>query len=101
MLWGPLGVTAVLAALDWGAWEWATTADDPTVGLIAGFVMAPIAVAFAWSLARVLLALASMALRWASPSTQRHGARPRTASTHVRGSSPPFDIEAEEKRIAA
>jgi hypothetical protein len=100
MPWGPLGVTAVLAALDWGAWEWATTADDPTIGLIAGFVMAPIAVAFAWSLARVLLALASTALRWASP-TQTHVARPRTGSYGARTSGPPFDIEAEEKRIAA
>ena len=55
---GPLGVTGLLAALDWGAWEWAAANNHSTVGLIAGLLMAPIAVAFAWSLIRVLIALA-------------------------------------------
>ena len=35
---GPLGVTAVLAALDWGAWDWATNNNQTTVGLIAGLL---------------------------------------------------------------
>ena len=87
-----LGVTAVLVALDWGAWEWATSANDPTIGLIAGLVMAPIAVAFAWSLARVLVALAQIGLRRASPEARLQRLSERRATRA------PFDIEAENQR---
>jgi hypothetical protein len=94
---GPLGVTAVLAALDWGAWDWATNSNHTTVGLIAGLLMAPIAVAFAWSLVRVLIALARAGL-------QRLGAgravTPVSAIATVAADAP-FDIEAQTKRIAA
>ena len=80
---GPLGVTAVLAALDWGAWDWAANSSHPTIGLIAGLLMAPIAVAFAWSLIRVLLALARIALVRAGARLRRrrreHGSAPRRA----------------------
>jgi hypothetical protein len=100
MPWGPLGVTAVLAALDWGAWEWAITANDPTIGLIAGLVMAPIAVAFAWSLARVLVALAQVALRWATPAARADDRRLEGGSAGVRGPRVPFDIEGEDGRGA-
>jgi TRAP-type C4-dicarboxylate transport system permease small subunit len=96
MPWGPLGVTAVLTALDWGAWEWATSANHPTIGLIAGLLMAPIAVGFAWSFVRVVVALAQLGLRRASSqarlqSVPRGGHRP----------APPFDIEAKDERVAA
>ncbi len=93
---GPLGVTAVLAALDWGAWEWATTANHPTLGLIAGLLMAPIAVAFAWSLARVLVALVQMGFK--------RGALKGSTGSDVTGlpvTGVPFDIEAHDERIAA
>ena len=73
---GPLAVTAVLAALDWGAWDWAANNNQGTVGLIAGLLMAPIAVAFAWSLVRVLLALARLALE---RRRRRGAARARAA----------------------
>jgi len=92
MPWGPLGITAVLAVADWGAWEWAISANHPTLGLIAGLLMAPIIVALAWSLVRVALALAQLGLR-------RAGVEPfdgRGAHTDT-----PFDIEAHDERLAA
>jgi hypothetical protein len=93
---GPLGVTAALAALDWGAWEWATNSNQTTVALIAGLLMAPIAVAFAWSLARVLLALARSAIARLAAQAQIERAPYIVASTE-----PPFDIEAQSDRLAA
>jgi TRAP-type C4-dicarboxylate transport system permease small subunit len=94
---GPLGVTALLAALDWGAWDWATNSNHTTVGLIAGLLMAPIAVAFTWSLLRVLIALARVGL-------QRLGAERRVSAVGTLAapaSDGPFDIEAQGDRIAA
>jgi TRAP-type C4-dicarboxylate transport system permease small subunit len=93
---GPLGVTAFLAALDWGAWDWATSSNQSTVGLIAALLMAPIAVAFAWSLVRVLLALVRIGLHRASEESRLYGA-PVDASA----ADGPFDIEAQDDRIAA
>ncbi len=93
---GPLGVTALLAALDWGAWDWATNNNQTTVGLIAGLLMAPIAVAFAWSLARVLVALARLGI--ARLTTE---ARPEASPLSVRTAERPFDIEAQSDRLAA
>jgi hypothetical protein len=93
---GPLGVTGLLAALDWGAWEWAAANNHSTVGLIAGLLMAPIAVAFAWSLIRVVIALARVAL-------QRAAAEGRLASTpsEAAAQARPFDIAAQDERLAA
>ena len=93
---GPLGVTGALAALDWGAWEWATSANHPTLGLIAGLLMAPLAVAFAWSLVRVLVALARIGLKHASSEARSAAARPAGPAVHT-----PFDIEEQDERIAA
>ena len=93
---GPLGVTALLAALDWGAWDWATNSNQTTVGLIAGLLMAPIAVAFAWSLVRVLVALVRRGFGRLTAETRVAGAAPILAP-----SPPPFDIEAEHERLAA
>jgi TRAP-type C4-dicarboxylate transport system permease small subunit len=100
MPFGPLVLTAVLAGIDWGAWDWATTTDHPTVGLIAGLLMAPIAVAFAWSLLRVLFALAQLAARRATGDA-RHGHRERAAEATRRSQPLPFDIEAHDDRLAA
>jgi hypothetical protein len=94
---GPLGVTALLATLDWGAWDWATNSNQSTVGLIAGLLMAPIAVAFAWSLARVLVALVRIGLQRASSTSALEG----SAGDVGRASAGPFDIEAQDDRIAA
>ena len=92
----PLGATAILAGLDLGAWEWATGTDHPTVGLIAGLLMAPIALALAWSIVRVLVSLAQLAMRRLTADT-RAGAR-----TTSRADAPvPFDIERDDQRIAA
>jgi hypothetical protein len=93
---GPLGVTALLAALDWGAWDWATSSNQSTVGLIAGLLMAPIAVAFAWSLVRVLIALLRLGLHRAGTES-----RPYSAPLDATPTDPPFDIEAHDDRIAA
>jgi TRAP-type C4-dicarboxylate transport system permease small subunit len=98
MPFGPLALTAALAGVDWGAWDWATTTNRPTVGLIAGLLMAPIAVAFAWSLLRVLLALAQVAVRRATAA-----APPREhAPDASRSAGPaPFDLESHDDRLAA
>jgi len=93
---GPLGVTGLLAALDWGAWEWAASNNHSTVGLIAGLLMAPIAVAFAWSLIRVVLALFRAALARAAAQTRLASAPPAP-----RDAERPFDIAAHEDRLAA
>jgi hypothetical protein len=93
---GPLGVTALLAALDWGAWDWATNSNRTTVGLIAGLLMAPIAVAFAWSLVRVLIALARLGLQRLTAASPVERARSSSPG------APPFDIEAQQRdRLAA
>ena len=96
---GPLGVTALLAALDWGAWDWAANTNHSTIGLIAALLMAPILVAFAWSLIRVLLALARIGL--ARLSVQARTAMRPTLAPEPRDA--PFDIEAQRQheRIAA
>jgi hypothetical protein len=94
---GPLGVTALLAALDWGAWDWATNSNQGTVGLIAGLLMAPIAVAFAWSLARVVLALARLAIQRMAERSRLEAA----AAIERSAAAAPFDIEAHDERIAA
>ena len=93
---GPLGVTALLAALDWGAWDWATNSNESTIGLIAGLLMAPIAVAFAWSLARVLIALVRLGVHRAASESRLAGAAVNRPDTDG-----PFDIEAHDDRIAA
>jgi TRAP-type C4-dicarboxylate transport system permease small subunit len=93
---GPLGVTALLAALDWGAWDWAASNNHTTVGVIAGLLMAPIVVAFAWSLIRVLLVIARTAIRRAT-AVETRAAPAMGARTPQR----PFDIEAHDDRIAA
>ena len=93
----PLGATAVLAGLDLGAWEWATGTDHPTVGLVAGLLMAPIALALAWSIVRVLVSLAQLAVRRLTTDSRSgdagHASR---TNAHV-----PFDIERHDERIAA
>ena len=93
---GPLGVTGLLAALDWGAWEWAAANNHSTVGLIAGLLMAPIAVAFAWSLIRVLIALARIALQGPAAETRLTSAPPEQTAQER-----PFDIAAQDDRLAA
>jgi hypothetical protein len=96
---GPLGVTAILAALDWGAWDWATNSNHTTVSLIAGLLLAPIAVAFAWSLLRVVAALARIGVRRLGAQHSVTAVGPPTAT--VPASAAPFDIEAEGDRVAA
>jgi hypothetical protein len=94
---GPLGATALLVALDWGAWNWATNSDQSVVGLIAGLLMAPIAVAFTWSLVRVLIALARLGLQRVGPESAGRGESVLRSS----GASAPFDIETQDERLAA
>lgn len=90
-------MTALLVALDWGAWNWATNSDQSVVGLIAGLLMAPIAVAFTWSLVRVLIALARLGLQRVGPEpAARHDSVLRAS-----GASAPFDIENQDERLAA
>ncbi len=93
----PLGVTAVLAGLDLGAWEWATGTDHPTVGLVAGLLMAPIALALAWSIVRVLMSLAQIAVRRLAGDGRPAG----SAQMSRAGAQVPFDIERSDERIAA
>ncbi len=92
----PLGATAVLAGLDLGAWEWATGTDHPTVGLVAGLLMAPIALALAWSIVRVLMSLAQLAMRRLTADSRGSARQASRTDAHV-----PFDIERHDERIAA
>ena len=92
----PLGATAVLAGLDLGAWEWATGTDHPTVGLIAGLLMAPIALALAWSIVRVLMSLAQLAVRRLTADSLTGARQASRTDAQV-----PFDIERADERIAA
>jgi hypothetical protein len=94
---GPLGVTALLGLLDWVAWDWAANNNHSTIGLIAALLMAPIAVAFAWSLVRVLVGLGRMAVHRAAVEVRAAVAPLEARAAPER----PFDIEAEEGRIAA
>ena len=92
-------MTALLVLLDWAAWEWALSTNHPTIGLIAGMFMAPIAVGFVWSLGRVAVALVQLGLRRATTPRER---APRTvAPAPTRAPSVPFDIEAQDERVAA
>jgi hypothetical protein len=56
-----LGVTALLTGLDWGAWDWASNTGHSTVGLVAGVLMVPAAVAFAGCLVLTAVAIAGRA----------------------------------------
>jgi hypothetical protein len=103
---GPLGATALLALLDWAAWEWAISMNHPTIGLIAGLFMAPIAVGFAWSLCRVAIALAQQSVRRATAprelAPRERAPRERVPPAPVeRTPSAPFDIHAQDERVAA
>jgi TRAP-type C4-dicarboxylate transport system permease small subunit len=72
-----LGVTALLTGLDWGAWDWASNTGHSTVGLIAGVLMVPAAVAFAGFL---LLTLIAVARKLAARAAERRH-RQATSST--------------------
>jgi hypothetical protein len=86
-----------LAGLDLGAWEWATGTDHPTVGLVAGLLMAPLALALAWSALRMLASLAQLAVRRLTAG----GSRPRERTVGAPTTTAPFDIERQDERIAA
>ena len=102
---GALGVTALLTGLDWGAWEWAADTGHASVGLIAGVLMVPAAVAFAGFLLITLVALARLGARrttrWArilpAAQAQRFSAsKPRSgeASSQPPGATPSGRIAA-------
>jgi TRAP-type C4-dicarboxylate transport system permease small subunit len=102
---GALGVTALLTGLDWGAWEWASDTGHATVGLIAGVLMVPAAVAFAGFLLITLVALARLGARrttrWArvlpgAPAQRRSAPTSRSgdASSPAPGATPSGRIAA-------
>jgi hypothetical protein len=62
----PLGVTACLAALDWGAWDWASNTSHDTIGLVAGVLLVPALLAFAWFLVVNALGLTRIGMRRAA-----------------------------------
>jgi TRAP-type C4-dicarboxylate transport system permease small subunit len=61
-----MGVSALLAGLGWGAWDWASDTGHDTIGLVAGVLMVPAAVAFAAFLVITLIALVPVASRRAT-----------------------------------
>jgi TRAP-type C4-dicarboxylate transport system permease small subunit len=52
-----LGVTAFLTLAAWGAWDWASSNGHATIGLIAGVLLVPAAVALAGFLALTAVGL--------------------------------------------
>ncbi|MGA2470721.1 MAG: hypothetical protein ABSG64_08530 [Solirubrobacteraceae bacterium] len=98
-----LGVTALLAGLDWVAWDWATTTGHDTVGLIAGLLMVPIVVAFAGVLAVALAGLARVGARRAAGWHREHAEQidQRRAPSPPRGDeSPSSTVNESRGRIA-
>jgi TRAP-type C4-dicarboxylate transport system permease small subunit len=56
-----VGATALLTALCWGAWAWASSNGHATIGVIAGVLLVPAAIALAGSLALAFGGLARLA----------------------------------------
>jgi hypothetical protein len=93
----PLAVTASLVAADWGLWDWATAGNHGTIALIAGLLMAPLAVALVWFLALTVLGIARIGARGAASELRARISGPSA----VEPARPrPFDIELEARRAA-
>ena len=99
-----LGVTAFLAALDWGAWDWATTTGHDTVGLIAGLLMVPAVVALAGVLLLTVAGLARIggarAQTWRRARAARAAQR-RPPSPPRGAATPSSPAKAPRGRVAA
>lgn len=92
-----VGVTALLTVADWGAWTWASSSGQPTIGMIAGILLVPLAVALAGFLALTILAAARIgAQRARSKRGARRDATPRGGGT----SSPPASRAARGRIVA-
>jgi hypothetical protein len=93
-----VGVTALTTVAAWGVWDWASSNGHSTIGLVAGVLLVPSAVALAGFLALALLA----AGRSAAQRVVARRARSRNDLTPRGGgaSSPPAAPRA-RGRIAA
>lgn len=68
-----LGGTALVTGVAWGAYEWASNTGHGTIGMIAGILLVPAALAFAALLAVTLTILARGALRSAAARRRARG----------------------------
>ena len=65
-----VGATALLTLICWGVWDWASSNGHATIGLIAGVMLVPAAIALAGFLALSLVGLARIAAEHAA--SRRH-----------------------------
>lgn len=66
-----VGVTAFLTVLFWGAWAWASSNGHATLGMIAGILLVPSAIALAGALALTFMGLARHAAERAVARRER------------------------------
>ncbi|MGD0980954.1 MAG: hypothetical protein ABR946_05665 [Solirubrobacteraceae bacterium] len=89
-----VGVTALLTALCWGAWDWASSNGHATIGIVAGVLLVPFALALIGCLALTVVGLARIA-------TERAAARRARARALASGADPATPAEPSGRRIAA
>jgi hypothetical protein len=66
-----VGVTALLTVLCWGAWDWASSTGHATIGMVAGVLLVPFALALIGCLALAVAGLARVRSRVASTQRSR------------------------------
>jgi hypothetical protein len=80
-----LGGTALVTAVAWGAYEWASGTGYGTIGMIAGIVLVPAGIALAGLLAVTLTVLARRGVRFLSARRRaRRSGGPRGGSAGTR-----------------
>jgi hypothetical protein len=98
---GPLGLTALLAALDWGAWDWASNTGHTTIGLAAGVLLVPALLALAWFLLVNALGLTRTGIQRASARRHNHAPSASADAAPVSANDAPAAPAAPRSRIAA
>jgi hypothetical protein len=66
-----IAATGLLTIADWGAWDWASSNGHSTIGLIAGVLLVPLAVALTGCFALTILAVARNGARRAAAKRAR------------------------------
>ncbi|HEX2702865.1 MAG TPA: hypothetical protein VHM72_05490 [Solirubrobacteraceae bacterium] len=90
-----VGVTALLTALCWGAWDWASSTGHATIGMVAGILLVPLALALIGCLALSGVRLARTATARAASRRERS----RVLASGVDAPTPP--AKPAGRRIAA
>jgi hypothetical protein len=91
-----VGASVVATVVFWGAWDWASSDGEPTIGLIAGILLVASAIALAGFAGLALLGLARIGAERAA--TRRTRARTGTSGGDSGSEAP---VEPAPRRIAA